>query len=139
MVHKPEGLFPAALDLDGEDGSAALGEVFLIQGMVRMVRQTGVVHLFHHGVMGQELHHLFGVLPVAFQPEGQGFRTLEQQEGSEGADTGALIPEKNGPDVGNKGGFGSSLRKADPVVAGVGLGEPGEFAAARPVVSTGIY
>ena len=44
-VNEPECLFLTALDLKGENRSAAIGEILLIQGMVRMVRQAGVVDL----------------------------------------------------------------------------------------------
>ena len=44
MVDELEGLLLAALDLEGKDGSAAVGEVLLIQGMIGMIGQGGMVY-----------------------------------------------------------------------------------------------
>ena len=43
MVDEPVGLRLPALDLKGKDGAAAVRKIPLIKGMVRMVRQRGVV------------------------------------------------------------------------------------------------
>ena len=58
----------ASLDLKGEDGCAAVGEIFLVQCVVGVVGQGWVVDLLHLGMAREELHHLFGVLGVALQP-----------------------------------------------------------------------
>ena len=65
IVNELVSFLHAALDLKGEDGRAAVGEILLIQGVIRMVRQGGVVHMLHLGMVGEELHHLLGVLGVA--------------------------------------------------------------------------
>ena len=84
IVYKLVGLRLPALDLKGKDGCAAVGEILLIQGVVRMLRQAGVVDLLHLGMVGQILHHFFGVFSVAFYPKGQGLHSLEKQKGIEG-------------------------------------------------------
>ena len=67
IIDELMGLLLAALDLEGEDGSAAVGEVLLVQGVVGMIRQAGVVDLFHQGMVGQVLHDLLGVLRMALR------------------------------------------------------------------------
>ena len=112
VVDELVGLRLAALDLEGEDGSAAVGEVLLIQGVVGMVGQGGVVDLLHLGMVRQVLHDLLGVLHMALQPQGQGLHALEQQEGVEGRDGRAGIPQQDRPDVGDEGGGAGGVREA---------------------------
>ena len=59
VVDEGKGFLAAALDVKGKDGCAAVGEILLVQSVIRMIRQRGVVHLFHLRVVGKELHHLF--------------------------------------------------------------------------------
>ena len=51
-VNEAEGFFAPALDLEGEDGAATLGEVPLIGDVVRVAREAGMVHLGNLGVFG---------------------------------------------------------------------------------------
>ena len=76
MIDELEGLLLAALDVEGEDRRAAVGEVLLIQGVVGVIGQAGVVDLLHLGVVGQELDDLFGILIVAVQTQGERLGTL---------------------------------------------------------------
>ena len=43
LVNEPEGLRLPPLDLKGENGSTTVRKVLLIQGMIRMVRQAGMI------------------------------------------------------------------------------------------------
>ena len=84
VVDKRPGRFLPAPDLKGENGTAAPGEVPLVQRVVRMFRQGGMVHLLHQRMVLQVLHHLRGVFRVPVQPQAQGFHPLQQEEGVEG-------------------------------------------------------
>ncbi len=84
IVDKLVGRSLPALDFKGKDRRAAVGEILLIQDMVGMLRQAGVVDLLHLGMVDQILHHFFGVFSVAFYPKGQGLHSLEKQKGIEG-------------------------------------------------------
>ena len=139
VVDEAEGRLLSALDLEGEDAGAAVGEVLLVQGVVGVVGQAGVVHLGHLGVLGEVLHHLLGVLRVALQAEGQGLGALKEQEGGEGGDGRALVPQEDGPDVGDKGGGAGGVGEGHAVVAGVGGGDGGIFAAGLPVELAGVH
>ena len=70
IVDKLVGLLLTALDFEGEDRAAAIGEVFLIKGMVGMAGQAGMIDLFHLGMVCQERNHLFRVLGMAVKPQG---------------------------------------------------------------------
>ena len=59
VVDELEGFLTAALDVEGEDGSAAVGEVLLIQDVVGVIRQRGMVDLLDLGMVGQERDDLF--------------------------------------------------------------------------------
>ena len=139
VVDELVGLGLAALDVKGKDGSAAVGEVLLIQGVVGVVGQAGVVDLLHLGVVLQKLHDLLGVLDVAVQPQGQGLDALEQQEGVEGRDGRAGVTQQNRPDVGHEGSGTGGVHEAHAVVAGVRLGDGGILAAGLPVEGAAVH
>ena len=88
------GFLLTTLDFKGEDGAAAVGKILLIQSVVGMLGQGGMVHMLHLGMVCEELHDLLGVLCVAVQTKRQGLHTLQQQEGVEGRDGGAGIPQQ---------------------------------------------
>ena len=138
MIDELEGLLLAALNVEGEDRCAAVGEVLLIQGVVGVIGQAGVIDLLHLGVVGQELDDLFGVFIVAVQTQGERLGTLQQHPCVERADAAAQIAQDHGAHIGHKGGRAGSLGKADAVVAGVRLREGGEFAAGLPVELAGV-
>lgn len=120
-VDKLVGFLHAAFDFNGKDGAAAIGEVFFIQPMIRVIRQAGMVHLFHLGVVPQKIHHLLGIFCMTLQAKRKGFRALQQQECCEGRDTGAGIPEQHCPDIGDKGSSSRSLHKGYTMITGIGL------------------
>lgn len=138
MVDEFKGFLLAALDVEGEDGCTAIGEVLLVQGVVGVVRQAGVVDLLHLGVMGQVLHDLLGVLDVAVQAQGERLGALQQQERVERADAGAGVTQDDSADIGHERGGTGSIHEADAVVAGVGVSKRGELAAGLPVELAGI-
>ena len=84
VINEGKGLLAAALDVKGKDRCAAVGEILLVQSVIRVIRQRGMVHLFHLRVVGKELHHLFGVLHMTLNAQAQRLGALQQQEGVEG-------------------------------------------------------
>ena len=62
MVDEAVCFFLTALDLEGEDGTATVREVLLVESVVRMLRQGGVVYLCNLWMVCQELDYLLGVL-----------------------------------------------------------------------------
>lgn len=48
--------------------------------MIRVIRQAGMVDLFHLRVVGKVFHDLFGVLGMALHAQAQSLNTLQQQE-----------------------------------------------------------
>ena len=139
MVDKFKGLLLATLDLKGENGCAAIGEILLIQGMVGMIRQGRMVDMLHLRMIDQILHDLLGVLRMALQPQGQSLRALQQQECGKGGDGRTGIPQKNCADIGCECSRACGLRKLHAVIAGIRLRDPGIPAGLRPVKGAAIY
>ena len=76
VVNELEGFFAAALDVEGEDGCAAVGEILLVQGVIRVIGQRGVVDLFDLRMVCQEFDHLPGVLHMALVAQAQGLKFI---------------------------------------------------------------
>ena len=93
VVDKPKRLLLAALDLERENRGAAAREILLIQRVVGMAGQSRVVDALHQRVLYQKFQHLFGVLRVPLQPQGERLDALEQQERREGRERRAGIPQ----------------------------------------------
>ena len=55
------GFLLTTLDFKGEEGAAAVGKILLIQSVVGMLGQGGMVHMLHLGMVCEELHDLLGV------------------------------------------------------------------------------
>ena len=138
-VNESMGLLHAALDIEGEDGGAAVGEVLLKQRVIRMIGQRGVVDLLHLRVPGEKLHHLFGVLCVAVEAQGQGLHALQQQKGIEGRNAGAGVTKNNSPEIGNEGSGAGRVHKGDAVIAGIGLRNRRKLTGGLPVELAGIH
>ena len=139
VVDEGKGFLAAALDVKGKDGCAAVGEILLVQSVIRVIRQRGVVHLFHLRVVSKELHHLFGVLHMTLDAQAQRLGALQQQEGVEGGDGSAGITQQDGADVGDESGRACGIRKGDAVVAGVGGSNVGVTVAGLPVEVAAVH
>ena len=70
--------FLAALNLEREDGGAAVGEVALVELMVGMIGQARVVHGSHVRVVGQEFDNLLRVLDMTVDAQRQRLGALQQ-------------------------------------------------------------
>ena len=64
---------------------------------------------------------------------------MQQQEGVEGGEGRAGVPQQDGPDVGDEGGGAYGIREGHAVIAGVGVGNVGKLAAGLPVKFAGIH
>ena len=67
----------SATYLEGEDGSGALGEVLLVEGMVGMALECRVVDLRHLGMVGQEIDDLERILDVTLHAQRQRLDSLQ--------------------------------------------------------------
>ena len=103
--------------------AAAVGEILLVQGVIRVIGQRGVVDLLHLRMVCQEFDHLLGVLHMALDAQAQGLGALQQQECIERGDGGTGIAQQDGADVGNEGGRACGIGEGNTVVAGVGIGD----------------
>ena len=138
MIDESPGRFLAPLDLEGKNRRAPVGEILFIQFVVGMVRQGRMVHLFHKGMCLQVFHDLLCVFGMSLKAERKGLHALQKQEGIEGRDRGSCIAQENGADVSDKGCGADRIIEGDSVIAGVGLGNLGIFAAGFPVELSGL-
>ena len=139
IVDEGKGLLLSALDVEGEDRSAAVREVLLIERVVRVICEGRVVHLLNLRVLLQELDNLQGVLDMALHAERQGLRTLQEQECVERGDCAALIAEQDCTDVGHESRRSRDVRKGCAVVARVRIRDVRELAALLPVVAAAVH
>ena len=138
VVDELPGLFLSALDVEGEDGGTALREVLLIEIVLGMVREGGMVDLLDQRVARKVLDDLLRVLRVPLQAERQGLDALKEQERVEGRDGGAGVPQENGTDVRDERCGTDGIREGDPVIAGVRVGDLRVFARGLPVELAGL-
>lgn len=101
-VHKFHGCLSAALQVDEEDGSRALREIALIEGVVRGIRQRRMMDFLHERAGLQIIDDLQGVLHMPLHAQGQGLESLQDEETVEGREAGALIAQELGPDIGDE-------------------------------------
>ena len=136
-VDELEGFGLAALDVEGENGTASVGEILLVKFMIRMVRQARMAHAGNLRVLHQVLDDLLGVFYMAVQAERKGFYTLQQQECVERRNGSAFVTQENRADVDGIGcSAGGHERNA---VARVLFGKLRELATGRPVELATIY
>ena len=116
LVDELERCILAALDVEGEDGSAAVREVLLVQSVIRVLRQRRMVDVLDLRMVLEEFNDLLGVLDMALDAQGQGLGALEQQECVERRDGSAGVAEKDRADIGYESSRADSVREGDAVV-----------------------
>ena len=139
VVDEGKGLLLSALDVEGEDGRAAVREILLIERVIRVVRQGRVVHLLNLRVLRQELDNLQRVLDMALHTERQRLGALQEQERVERGDCAALIAEQDRADVGHESRRSCDVREGCAVVAWVRIRDVRELAALLPVVAAAVH
>ncbi len=91
---KALGLLRAALYLKGEYGPRALGEVTLVQFVIRAVRERRVAEALHLGMVLEVVEYFQRVLDVPLHAQRERFQSLQEQERVEGAQGGTRVPQK---------------------------------------------
>src|SRR5271170_5026710 len=72
-----------ALDADGHQGAWVAAEILLGQVVVGMIGKTNVIDPLDVGMSFEEVRDLSAVFDMAFQPQGDGFDSLQQQESAQ--------------------------------------------------------
>lgn len=136
-IDELEGFFLAALDVEGENGTATVREVLLVKFVVRMAREARVAHAGNLRVLGKEFQNLLGVFHMAVETERKRFNTLQQEECVERGNGCTFVAEQNRTHVDGVGcGAGGHKRES---VARVLFGELRELAALGPVELAAIH
>ena len=79
-IREPLRPFLAALGLESEYGSGAVGEVLLVQRMVGVVREAWMVDLLDLRMLAEEFDDADGVVHMPLDPQGQGLQGLDEHE-----------------------------------------------------------
>ena len=83
IVDKLPCLFLAALYLKCEDGCSAVGEVPLIEGVIRMIGKRRMIYMLNLGVLHKVVYDLLRVLIVALNSQGQSLYALDEEKSVE--------------------------------------------------------
>ena len=102
--------------------------------VVRVVRQAGVAHPGHLGLLLKEAGHRHGVLAVTVHAHVQGLDALEDEEAVKGRDGGAHVAQRHHPRPADVGRRAQGLGVDHAVVGDIGFVEPTE---ARLVLGPG--
>ena len=115
------GFVLTALDLEGENRAASVGEVLLIEFVVVVTLERRMIHTCYFRMILQEVHHRQSVLYVALDAQAQSLHTLQQDERIEGRNGSTRIAKHHRTDASHKGCRPSHIGKDRTVVRGVGL------------------
>ena len=69
MIDECESFLLATLYLKCEDGGTAIREVFLVELMIRMIRQRRMVYFLYQRMLGQVLYDLLRILCMALEAQ----------------------------------------------------------------------
>ena len=138
LVDELERCVLAALDVEGEDGSAAVREVLLVQSVIRVLRQRRMINVLDLRMVLEEFNDLFGVLDMALDAQRQRLGALQEQESVERRDGSAGVAEKDRADIGYESSRADSVREGDAVVARVRVSDRSVLAGSLPVELAGI-
>ena len=139
-VDKFPCLLLSAFYLDGENASAAVGKIFLVEGVVGMAGQRRMIDLGHLRMLAQIVDNLEGVFYVTFYAQRQRFQTLQQNECVERRNCGAGVAEDDGADACHESSLARYVGEDCAVVTWVGLGECWELVGIGfPVESAAVY
>ena len=92
-----------------------------------------MMNRLHLRMLAEVIHDLQGIFHMAFHTQGQGLQALQEQEGVEGREGGAGIPQQDCPDVRRKSRGTDDIIEADAVIARIRIADPRIFAAGFPV------
>ena len=126
------------LDLEGEDASATVWIIFLVECVVMMTLECGVMDCSNFRVLAEEVDHLQGVLHMTLHAQTQGLDTLQEDEGVERRDGSTSVTQNDGTDTSHIRSSAYSVGKYDAMIRRIGLGQCGELVVLFPVELTAI-
>ena len=83
-VNEFPGFILATFKLDSEDASGSIRVEFVIKGVVRMIRERGMINLGYLGMLGKEFDYLQRVFNVTLYAKRESLNSLQEDEGVEG-------------------------------------------------------
>ena len=138
VVDEAERRLLPAHDVKGEDRYAALREVPLVDGVIGMMRERGVVDALDLRMLREEVHDLQCVRYVPLDAQGECLQPLQEEECVERSDRRARVAQEEGTDVGDEGDGAECLDEVHAVIAFVRLREVREASRCLPVECTAL-
>ena len=138
-VDEPMGFRLTALDLKGEDGAAAVREIFSVQRVVGVLEQRRVVDPLHLRMRREEFYDLLRVFNMTLYAERERLNALQKQKCRKGRDGRACIAEQYCADIGDECRRAGCFDEGHAVVARIRLCDGGVFSACRPVEFAGVH
>ena len=121
IVDEGPSLLFSALHFEGEDASATVGEEFLVESMVRMIRQRRMVHLCHLWMVGEEFNNLCRVVGMTLHTQRQCLKTLQQNPCVEWRYGGTSVAQDDGTNTSDESSRTSHIGKHSAMIAWVWL------------------
>src|SRR5216683_3908683 len=128
----------ATLDTEAEDGAKAVGMILRRQLVLGMALQTRVAHPVDRGMSFQELGDVQRVLAVPLHAQRQRLQPLQEEPAIQGSYRGSQVTQKLHARLDDVGQWTKGLDKAQAVVRGIGLDQPGK-PSIRPVELAAIH
>ena len=84
VIDKVSGCLESVLQLNGEDGACAFGQIFQLELMIRRGFEARVVNLGYLRMFFQKFCQFLGIGHMTFYAERQGFQSLDKEPGRDG-------------------------------------------------------
>ena len=103
-----------------------------------MALESGMVHLGHLRMVGEEIDHLQGILHMTLHTQTQCLDTLQQDKCIKWRNSSSCIAQDDGTDAGDVSSGTYCISEDDAMVRRIGLRQRGEFVVLLPVELTTI-
>lgn len=132
-VDKAGPCLATALELQGDNATAAFGEVFGRKFAIGIAGKGWIFDAFHSRVRCQKFSHKGCILRMFGHAQGQCFKAEIEIEGSLWSLAAAEVAHQLSPGFGNEGRFAKGLCVDKTVIGRVRFAELGKFAGSLPV------
>ena len=139
LVDRAECRLAPAHDVECKDGDTAVREVPLVDFMVRVVGQGGMVDLCHLRVLREEVHDLQRILHMTLDTQGQRLKPVDEVERALWCDCRARVAQDECADIDNECDRTERIDEAHAVIARVRVGEVREASRCLPVELSAVY
>ena len=139
-VHEADAEVAATLQSERHYATSAVGKILLLQGVLRVIFQVGIVDPCHSGIVMQVLCNAAGILAMTGHTQMERLQAKTQIECVLGRLDAAQVAHQLAGGLGNIGQFAESFRIDQSVVALIGGCQTGEtLCMGRPVKIAAVH